>query len=55
MISEEKFDESKCRCPMLYYDEESDDSSFKCFFTKGYCMFMFCPVVFWINENEEMN
>ncbi len=50
MIDEEKFEESKARCPMLTIEYED----LVCRITKSYCEHIDdCPIVFWINKNEE--
>lgn len=52
MISKEKFEERKCLCPKFEFDH--DDRGY-CSLDTSRCNFDNCPIVFWVNVNEERN
>jgi len=49
MVSKEKFEESKYGCSAFECEYG------KCRLSKHYCCFRLCPIVFWVNVNEERN
>ncbi len=51
MISKEKFEERKCLCPNFTFNVGIDEGY--CLLDLSYCNFDNCPIVFWVNVNEE--
>ena len=55
MIDKEKFEERKCLCPNFTCNFTCDDDDGHYSLDTSRCHFDNCPIVFWVNVNEERN